>query len=527
MITASGITVQFGQKPLFEDISITFSKGNVYGLIGANGSGKSTFMKVLSGDLDPSSGNVSIEKDRRVSMLSQDQFAFEEINVMDCVMMGYKKLWSIKKERDRIYALDKMTEEEGLKVSNLEIEFADLNGYSAESDASELLLGLGISTEEQSLAMKNISPERKLKVLLAQALFGDPDILLLDEPTNNLDLNNISWLEETLKDRDSMMIVISHDRHFLNNVCTHMVDLDYGKLQIYNGNYDFFMVESALSKTLLTNENTKKEVKIKELESFVRRFSANASKAKQATSRANQLKKIKLDDVKKSSRVYPFIQFTQDKKIYNCALEVEKLNKSFENLDVIKKFSVDVESGERIAIIGNNGIGKSTLIRCFMNDLEIDAGKVTWSKNVNIGYFAQNHNEEFKYDISLIDWMAKWGQKDDDMQIIRGTLGRLLFSQDHIDKSIKVLSGGEKRRMIFGKIILQKPNVIVLDEPTNHLDMESIESLNLALSRFEGTIVFASHDREFISSLATRIIEIKDGHIADYSSSHELLRPKV
>ena len=527
MITANGVTVQFGQEPLFEDISITFSKGNVYGLIGANGSGKSTFMKVLSGDLDPTSGNVSIQKDRRVSMLSQDQFAFEETNVMDCVMMGYKKLWSIKKERDRLYELDEMTEEEGLKVSNLEIEFADMDGYSAESDAGELLLGLGISIEEQSLLMKNISPERKLKVLLAQALFGEPDILLLDEPTNNLDLDNISWLEETLKNRDSMMIVISHDRHFLNNVCTHMVDLDYRKLEIYNGNYDFFMVESALSKTLLTNENSKKEAKIKELESFVRRFSANASKAKQATSRANQLKKIKLDDVKKSSRVYPFIQFNQDKKVYNSALEVEKLNKSFDNLDVIKKFSVNIESGERIAIIGNNGIGKSTLLRCFMNDLRVDSGKVTWNKNVNIGYFAQNHNEDFKYDISLIDWMAKWGRKGDDMQVIRGTLGRLLFTKDHIDKSIKVLSGGEKRRMIFGKIILQKPNVIVLDEPTNHLDMETIESLNLALSRFEGTIVFASHDREFISSLATRIIEIKDDKISDYSSNHELLRPEA
>lgn len=527
MITASGLTVQFGQKPLFEDISITFSKSNVYGLIGANGSGKSTFMKVLSGDLDPTSGNVSIQKDRRVSMLSQDQFAFEEKNIIDCVMMGHKKLWSIKQERDRIYALDKMTEEEGLKVSNLEIEFADMNGYSAESDAGELLLGLGISTEEQSLIMKNISPERKLKVLLAQALFGDPDILLLDEPTNNLDLDNITWLEETLKDRDSMMIVISHDRHFLNNVCTHMVDLDYGKLQIYNGNYDHFMVESALSKTLLTNENSKKEAKIKELESFVRRFSANASKAKQATSRANQLKKIKLEEVKKSSRVYPFIQFNQDKKVYNSALEVDKLSKSFDNLDVIRKFSVNIESGERIAIIGNNGIGKSTLLRCFMNNLKIDSGKVIWNKNVNIGYFAQNHNEEFKYDISLIDWMAKWAQKDDDMQVIRGTLGRLLFSQDHINKSIKVLSGGEKRRMIFGKIILQKPNVIVLDEPTNHLDMESIESLNLALSRFEGTIVFSSHDREFISSLATRIIEIKNDKISDYSSNHELLRSEV
>ena len=527
MITANEITVQFGSKPLFEDISITFSKGNVYGLIGANGSGKSTFMKVISGELEPTSGSVSVLKDRRISMLSQDQFAFEEINIVDCVMMGHKKLWAIKKERDRIYSLDEMNEDEALKVSNLEIDFSEMNGYSAESDASELLLGLGISTTEQSLKMKKISPEKKLKVLLAQALFGDPDILLLDEPTNNLDLENISWLEETLKNRNSTMIVISHDRHFLNNVCTHMVDLDYGKLQLYSGNYDLFMVESALSKQLLTHENAKKEAKIKELESFVRRFSANASKAKQATSRANQLKKIKLDVVKKSSRVYPFIQFNQDKKIYNTALEVEGLNKSFDELEIIKKFSINIESGERIAVIGNNGIGKSTLLRCFMQDLNIDSGKVVWSKNVKIGYFAQNHNEEFKHDIPLIDWMAQWGQKDDDLQVIRGTLGRLLFSQDHINKSIKVLSGGEKRRMIFGKIILQRPNVIVLDEPTNHLDMESIESLNLALSRFDGTIIFASHDREFISSLATRIVEIKDGKIRDYSTNHELLRLEV
>ena len=527
MITANEISVQFGPKPLFEDISITFSKGNVYGLIGANGSGKSTFMKVLSGELEPTSGSVSVLKDRRISMLSQDQFAFEEINVIDCVMMGHKKLWSIKRERDRIYSLDEMNEDEALKVSNLEIDFSEMNGYSAESDASELLLGLGISTAEQSLKMKKISPEKKLKVLLAQALFGDPDILLLDEPTNNLDLENISWLEETLKNRNSTMIVISHDRHFLNNVCTHMVDLDYGKLQLYSGNYDFFMVESALSKQLLTHENAKKEAKIKELESFVRRFSANASKAKQATSRANQLKKIKLDEVKKSSRVCPFIQFNQDKKIYNTALEVEGLNKSFDELEIIKKFSINIESGERIAVIGNNGIGKSTLLRCFMQDLNIDSGKVVWSKNVKIGYFAQNHNEEFKYDIPLIDWMAQWGQKDDDLQVIRGTLGRLLFSQDHINKSIKVLSGGEKRRMIFGKIILQRPNVIVLDEPTNHLDMESIESLNLALSRFDGTIIFASNDREFISSLATRIVEIKDDKIRDYSTNHEFLRSEV
>ena len=525
MITANNITVQFGKKPLFEDITITFNKGNVYGLIGANGSGKSTFMNVLSGEIEPSSGYVSIKKDRRVSMLSQDQFAFEDVKILDCVMMGHKQLWKIKLERDRIYSLDKMTEEEGIKVSNLEIDFADLDGYSSESNAAELLLGLGIPKDDHQILMRDFSPEKKLKVLLAQALFGDPEIMLLDEPTNNLDLDTITWLEQTLKDRNSTMIIISHDRHFLNNVCTHMVDLDYGNLHLYNGNYDSFMVESALSRSLLMNENTKKEAKIKELESFVRRFSANASKAKQATSRANQLKKIKLEEVKKSSRVYPFIQFNQEKKVYNSALEVERIKKSFDTIDVIKNFSIHIESGERVAIVGKNGIGKTTLIQCITKNLQSDSGKVIWNKNANIGYFAQNHNKEFDSNISLIDWMSKWANKNDDMQVIRATLGRLLFSQDHINKNIDVLSGGEKRRMIFGKIILQRPNIIIMDEPTNHLDMETIESLNLALSRFEGTLIFSSHDREFISSLATRIIEINNDGIKDYSTNHELLRP--
>ena len=524
MITTNNITVQFGKKPLFEDISITFSKGNVYGLIGANGSGKSTFMNVLSGDLEPSSGTVSIQKDHRISLLSQDQYAFEKYKIIDCVMMGHKKLWDIKSERERIYSLESMTEEEGIKVAELEVEFADIDGYSAESNAGELLVGLGIESDEHDMKMSEISPEKKLKVLLAQALFGDPDIMLLDEPTNNLDLDTITWLEKTLKMRNSLMVIISHDRHFLNNVCTHMVDLDYGGLHLYSGNYDSFMVESELSRSLLINENIKKEAKIKELESFVRRFSANASKAKQATSRANQLKKIKLAEVKKSSRVYPFIKFNQEKKIYNSVLEVEGLKKSYDELKVINNFSLNVENGERIAVIGKNGIGKTTLLESLVQNIKIDSGKINWNKNVNIGYFSQNHNMEFNQDISLINWMKQWAQKDDDMQSIRGTLGRLLFSQDHIDKSIKVLSGGEKRRMIFGKILLQRPNVIVMDEPTNHLDIETIESLNLGLSRFDGTLIFSSHDREFISSLATRIIEIKDDGINDFTTGHELLR---
>ena len=524
MITTNKITVQFGKKPLFEDISITFSKGNVYGLIGANGSGKSTFMNVLSGDLEPSSGTVSIQKDHRISLLSQDQYAFEKYKIIDCVMMGHKKLWDIKLERERIYSIESMTEEEGIKVAELEVDFADIDGYSAESNAGELLVGLGIENDEHDMKMSEISPERKLKVLLAQALFGDPDIMLLDEPTNNLDLDTITWLEKTLKMRNSLMVIISHDRHFLNNVCTHMVDLDYGGLHLYSGNYDSFMVESELSRSLLINENTKKEAKIKELESFVRRFSANASKAKQATSRANQLKKIKLAEVKKSSRVYPFIKFNQEKKIYNSVLEVEGIKKYYDELKVIHNFSLNVENGERIAVIGKNGIGKTTLLESLVQIIKIDSGKINWNKNANIGYFSQNHNMEFNQDISLINWMKQWAQKDDDMQSIRGTLGRLLFSQDHIGKSIKVLSGGEKRRMIFGKILLQRPNVIVMDEPTNHLDIETIESLNLGLSRFDGTLIFSSHDREFISSLASRIIEIKDDGISDYTTGHELLR---
>tara|TARA_B110000495_G_scaffold50435_1_gene42233 strand:- start:1079 stop:2671 length:1593 start_codon:yes stop_codon:yes gene_type:complete len=521
MISTDNISMQFGSEPLFEEITVTFTKGAKYGLIGANGSGKSTFMRILTGDLEPSSGNVIVGKNERMAKLNQDQFAYEDIQIADCVIMGHQKLWDIKKERDRIYSLPEMSEEEGMQVADLEVEFADMDGYMAESNAGDLLLGVGIPIESHEKQMSTLAPGMKLRVLLAQALFGNPEILLLDEPTNNLDINTIRWLEEILNSRNSTMIIISHDRHFLNSVCTDMADLDYGEIRLYPGNYDDFMTASTQARERLVLDNAKKKAKIDELQSFVKRFSANASKAKQATSRANQISKIKLDDIKKSSRVYPFIKFNYDQKIFNNILKIKNLSKGYGDLSVLKKINLDINVGEKVAIIGENGIGKTTLLSCVLGDDTLDGGEVKWSENVRIGYFAQNHSQDFKSDKTLFDWMSQWGQKEDDLQTIRGTLGRLLFSQDDIGKPVRVLSGGEQRRMLFGKIILQRPNVIIMDEPTNHLDMESIESLNSALSQFEGTLIVVSHDREFVSSLATRIIELTPDKISDYGSGYE------
>ncbi|MGY8782865.1 MAG: ABC-F family ATPase [Fidelibacterota bacterium] len=521
MISTDNISMQFGSEPLFEEITVTFTKGAKYGLIGANGSGKSTFMRILTGDLEPSSGNVIVGKNERMAKLNQDQFAYEDIQIADCVIMGHQKLWDIKKERDRIYSLPEMSEEEGMQVADLEVEFADMDGYMAESNAGDLLLGVGIPIESHEKQMSTLAPGMKLRVLLAQALFGNPEILLLDEPTNNLDINTIRWLEEILNSRNSTMIIISHDRHFLNSVCTDMADLDYGEIRLYPGNYDDFMTASTQARERLVLDNAKKKAKIDELQSFVKRFSANASKAKQATSRANQISKIKLDDIKKSSRVYPFIKFNYDQKIFNNILKIKNLSKGYGDLSVLKKINLDINVGEKVAIIGENGIGKTTLLSCVLGDDTLDGGEVKWSENVRIGYFAQNHSQDFKSDKTLFDWMSQWGQKEDDLQTIRGTLGRLLFSQDDIGKPVRVLSGGEQRRMLFGKIILQRPNVIIMDEPTNHLDMESIESLNSALSQFEGTLIVVSHDREFVSSLATRIIELTPNKISDYGSGYE------
>ncbi|MGD8743679.1 MAG: ABC-F family ATPase [Granulosicoccaceae bacterium] len=521
MITTANITMQFGAKPLFENISVKFGEGNRYGLIGANGCGKSTFMKILSGELEPSSGTVGYDPNERIGILRQDQFAFEEYSVIDTVIMGHAELWQVKQERDRIYSLPEMSDEDGMKVAELEVEFAELDGYTAESRAGELLLGLDIPIEQHTGPMSAIAPGWKLRVLLAQALFADPDIMLLDEPTNNLDINTIRWLESVLNERNSTMIIISHDRHFLNSVCTHMADLDYGELRIYPGNYDEYMLASSQARERQLANNAKKKAQIADLQQFVARFSANASKARQATARQKQIEKIKLDDVKPSSRVNPFIRFEQDKKLHRLAAEIEGLANGYDDGMLFNDFNMMIEAGERIAVIGPNGIGKTTLLKTLVGNLPAKQGEVKWAENAMVGYFAQDHAEDFAEDTSLFEWMDQWRPKGEDEQITRGTLGKLLFSRDEVDKSVKVISGGEQGRMLFGKLMLQSNNVLVMDEPTNHLDMESIESLNIALEQFPGTLVFVSHDREFVSSLATRIIEMKPDGIVDYMGSYD------
>ncbi|MGH8409942.1 MAG: ABC-F family ATPase, partial [Pseudomonas sp.] len=519
MISTANITMQFGAKPLFENVSVKFGAGNRYGLIGANGCGKSTFMKILGGDLDPSGGQVMLEPNVRLGKLRQDQFAYEEFTVLDTVIMGHEELWKVKAERDRIYSLPEMTEADGMAVAELETDFAEMDGYTAESRAGELLLGLGIGIEQHNGPMSEVSPGWKLRVLLAQALFSDPEVLLLDEPTNHLDINTIRWLENILTQRNSLMIIISHDRHFLNSVCTHMADLDYGELRLFPGNYDEYMTAATLSREQLLSDNAKKKAQISELQSFVSRFSANASKAKQATSRAKAIDKIQLAEVKPSSRVSPFIRFDQTKKLHRQAVIVDRMAKGFDGKTLFKDFSFQVEAGERVAIIGPNGIGKTTLLRTLVNELTPDAGTVKWTDAAELGYYAQDHASDFEDESNLFDWMGRWTKEGE--QVVRGTLGRMLFSNDEILKSVKVISGGEQGRMLFGKLILQKPNVLVMDEPTNHLDMESIEALNLALENYPGTLIFVSHDREFVSSLATRIIELSPNGVTDFSGTYD------
>ena len=521
MLSTANVTMQFGAKPLFENISVKFTDGNRYGLIGANGCGKSTLMKILAGELAPSAGNVSLDHNQRLGRLRQDQFAYETHSVLDTVIMGHETLWRVKHERDRIYALPEMTEADGMKVAELEVEFAEYDGYTAEARAGELLLGVGIPLEQHNGPMSAVAPGWKLRVLLAQALFAEPDILLLDEPTNHLDINTIRWLEDLLNARNSTMVIISHDRHFLNAVCTHMADLDYGELRVYPGNYDDYMTASTQARERLYADNARKKAQIAELQAFVSRFSANASKARQATSRARQIEKIKLEEIKPSSRQSPYIRFEQVKKLYRSAMNTENLSKGYEEKPLFDKLDLRIDVGERVAIIGPNGAGKTTLLRCLVGDLEQDSGSVKWAENAEIGYFAQDHGADFANDMSLFDWMSQWGTKGDDEQWIRGTLGRMLFSSDEIAKSVKVLSGGEQGRMLFGKLMLQRPNVLVMDEPTNHLDMESIESLNLALDNYPGTLIFVSHDREFVSSLATRILEFSPQGIVDFNGNYE------
>ena len=511
--------MQFGAKPLFENISVKFGNGNRYGLIGANGCGKSTLMKILGGDLEASAGQVMLEPNTRLGKLRQDQFAYEDCTVMETVIMGHEELAQVAKERDRIYSLAEMSEEDGMAVADLEVRFAELDGYTAESRAGELLLGLEIPLEQHNGPMSALAPGWKLRVLLAQALFSDPDVLLLDEPTNHLDINTIRWLESVLVARNSTMIIISHDRHFLNSVCTHMADLDYGELRLFPGNYDEYMIAATQARERMLSDNAKKKAQIAELQQFVSRFSANASKAKQATSRARQIDKIQLEEVKPSSRVSPFIRFEQGKKLHRQAVTLRELTKGFEDGPLFSKLNLQIEAGERVAIIGPNGIGKTTLLQCLAGALAPDSGEVKWTDSAEVGYFAQDHTADFAEDMNLSEWMAQWTKGGE--QLVRGTLGRMLFSGDDIGKSVNVISGGEQGRMLFGKLILQKPNVMLMDEPTNHLDMESIEALNLALENYPGTLIFVSHDREFVSSLATRIIELGAHGVTDFSGTYD------
>jgi ATPase subunit of ABC transporter with duplicated ATPase domains len=516
--------MQFGAKPLFENISVKFGDGNRYGLIGANGCGKSTFMKILGGDLEPSGGNVSLDPGERLGKLRQDQFAYEDVRVLDVVMMGHTELWDAIAQRDAIYANPDATDDDYMKAAELEGKVAEYDGYSAEARAGELLLGLGIGTDLHQGPMSAVAPGWKLRVLLAQALFSDPDILLLDEPTNNLDIHTISWLADMLNQRNSTMIIISHDRHFLNSVCTHVADMDYGTLKVYPGNYDDYMEASTQARNQQLANNAKAKEKVAELQDFVRRFSANKSKARQATSRAKQIDKIKIEEFKPSSRAYPFVRFEGEKKLHRLAVETENISKSYDR-QLFKNFSIMVEAGERIAIIGANGAGKTTLLRCMgghsITGLDADTGRIKWAENANPGYMPQDPTEEFATDLNLTDWMGNWTQEGDDDQAVRSILGRLLFGGDEVKKSVRVLSGGEKGRMMYGKLMLGRHNVLMLDEPTNHMDMESIESLNIALDKYAGTLIFVSHDREFVSSLATRILEVKENEVVDFRGNYE------
>jgi ATPase subunit of ABC transporter with duplicated ATPase domains len=524
MLSTSNVAVQFGAKPLFEQVTVKFSDGNRYGLIGANGCGKSTLMKALGGDLEPTAGDVMLQAGMRLGKLNQNQFGYEDERVLDVVMQGHVEMWRAMKQRDDIYANPDSTDDDYMRAAELEGKFAEYGGYNAEARAASLLTAAGIDESLHNGLMREVAPGLKLRVLLVQALFSQPDVLLLDEPTNNLDINSIRWLEGMLNDYEATMIIISHDRHFLNQVCTHIADLDFRQLKIYPGNYDDFMLASVQARQRVEASNAKAKDQISDLQEFIRRFSANASKARQATSRRRQLEKIKLEEIKPSSRQNPFIRFEQAKKLYRSAVTVEKLAYRYPGtaVDVLKNVNFTVEAGERIAIIGPNGIGKTTLMRCLAGDLAPTAGEIKWVENAQAGYMPQDPQAEFADKIDLFSWMSTYTGKADDDQIVRATLGRLLFSGDETKKSVKVLSGGEKGRMIYGKLMLTRPNVMLLDEPTNHMDMETIESLQIGLEKYPGTLVFVSHDREFVGSLATRIIELKPGGaITDFSGTYD------
>ena len=507
MISTTGVSLQFGKRKLFENVSITFSPGNCYGLIGANGSGKSTFLKILSGEIESTAGEITMATDARLSTLSQDQFAYDEYPVLTTVVMGYKKLYQVIKEKDDLYAKPNFSDEDGLKVSELEGEFSEMDGWNAESDAAKLLNDLGIPTEMHEMNMKQLEASQKIRVLLAQALFGNPDILLLDEPTNQLDMETCMWLEEFLCEFENTAIVVSHDRHFLDKVCTHIADIDFGKIQLYPGNYTFWSQSSQLALRQRQDANKKIADKRKELQDFIARFSANASKSRQATSRKKILENLTLEDIKPSSRKYPFVGFEAEREAGNELLHTQDLTKFIEGQVMFKGLNIQVEKGDKIAFLGRNDLAKTALFQILMGELNADSGSFKWGASTIRAYFPKDNNKYFDVDLNLIDWLRQYS-KEKDENFVRGFLGRMLFSGEESKKKASVLSGGEKVRCMLSRMMLVGANVLILDEPTNHLDLESITALNEGLERFRGTVLFSSHDHQFIQTVANRIIEV-------------------
>ena len=534
MIQASNVTLRIGKKALFEDVNIKFTEGNCYGLIGANGAGKSTFLKILSGALETTNGEVIITPGQRLSVLEQDHFKYDSYNVMDVVIMGNARLFEIMKEKDAIYAKEDFTDEDGIRASELEAEFAEMDGWDAETNAAMLLNGLGISTDLHYSPMSDLDGNEKVKVLLAKALFGNPDILLLDEPTNHLDLDAIAWLEDFLIDFENTVIVVSHDRYFLNKVCTHIADIDYGKIQLYAGNYDFWYESSQLLIKQMKEANKKKEEKIKELQEFISRFSANASKSKQATSRKRALEKIELDEIKPSSRKYPYIDFRPEREIGNEVLFVENISKTINGEKVLDNISFNVGHDDKIAFVGSNELAKTTLFKILVGELEPDEGSIKWGVTTSQAYFPKDNTEEFDNDLTIVDWLTGYSPVKD-VTYVRGFLGRMLFAGEDGVKKVRVLSGGEKVRCLLSKMMISGANCLILDEPTNHLDMESITALNNGLIKFKGVELFSCHDHQFVQTTANRIMEIlPDGSLVDkittydeYLASDEMARKRT
>ena len=520
MISAVNVTLRLGKKALFEDVNIKFTPGNCYGLIGANGAGKSTFLKILSGELEPTKGEIVIDPGERISVLRQDHFQYDSYLVLDTVIMGNQRLYEIMKEKDAIYAKEDFTDEDGVRAAELEGEFATLNGWEAESDAATLLNGLGIETDLHYKMMSELPAPQKVKVLLAQALFGNPDILLLDEPTNHLDLDAIAWLEEFLINFDNTVIVVSHDRYFLNKVCTHTADVDYGKIQLYAGNYDFWYESSQLMIKQQKEANKKKEEKIKELQEFIQRFSANASKSKQATSRKRALEKIQLDEIKPSSRKYPYIDFRPNREIGNEVLTVEKLSKTIDGVKVLDHISFTVNKEDKIAFVGPNTIATTTLFRILAGELEPDEGTYKWGVTTSQGYFPKDFNQEFENDDIIVDWLTQYSEEKD-ATYVRGFLGRMLFAGEDGVKKVRVLSGGEKVRCLLSKLMIMGSNVLIMDEPTNHLDMESITALNNGMIKFPGVILFSSQDHQLLQTTANRIMELTNTGLIDKQTTYD------